>query len=114
MTTWLRGRKKDAVGRAVHIFLRAEHADVRLNFVVVRRNVFVGNRPIVAESIARLRTKIHRRKAQSYATPVTRSSAHNSRAEPLKIAARGGNVRFAFDLPRAIGREKLPEIFCGF
>jgi hypothetical protein len=38
------------------------------------------------------------------------TAANDARTEPLKIGAGRGSIRFAFDLPRAIGRQKLAKV----
>src|SRR5204863_3471113 len=67
-------------------------------------------RPVIAQSIASLRTKIDRSKSQRDAPPVIRSSADDARTEPLKIISGRGDIGLAFNLPGAIRREKLAEV----
>src|SRR5258708_28702492 len=60
--TRFRRRKENTVGRAGNIFLAAENADVRFDFVVVRSEIFVPDGPIITETIAGFRQKIDRSK----------------------------------------------------
>ncbi len=107
-------RLKNSVGRAGNIFFGAENSDVRLDFVVVRRNVIVGERPVVALSVVGASLEIHRSHAQSDASPVVGASADDARAEPLKPGAGSGDVRLALDLPGAVGSEEFVfEAFAG-
>jgi len=51
------------------IFFRSEDADVGFHFVVIRRELFVRDGPIIAESIARADLKIDGSKAERDAGP---------------------------------------------
>ena len=102
-----RRRQKNAVRRAGNILLAPEHADVGLDFIVVRRNFFVGDGPVVAHAIGGARPEIHRGKAESDASPVIGASAHNAGAEPAELRSCRGSVGFAFDFPGAVGRNEF-------
>ncbi len=100
-------RQKDSIGRAGNIFLGPENSDVRLDLVVVRRDVFVTQRPVVAHTIVRTNFEVDRRHAQGDSSPVIGPSADDARAEPPKSGSRSGNVGFTFNLPRPIRSHKF-------
>ena len=100
-------RQENSVRSAGNVFFRPEDSDVGLDFVVVRRDVFVAERPVVAHAVVRADLEIHRSHAQGDASPVIGASADNARAEPAESRARSGDVRFAFDFPSAVGREEF-------
>src|SRR6266852_3984144 len=104
-------RQEDAVGGAGDIFFRSEHADVGIHFVVIRREILVSDGPIVAETIARGGFEIDGSEAQRDAAPVIGAAADDAGTKPLEIRAGSGGVGLAFDLPRAIRREKFTEVF---
>src|SRR5204863_8998235 len=104
-------RQKDAVGRAGNVFFRSENADVAFHFVVVRREIFVSDGPIVAEAVARGGFEIDGGKAQRNAPPVIGAAADDARTKPLKTRAGSGSVGFAFNSPSTIGGKELAEIF---
>ena len=76
--TRFRGREKYAIGRAGHIFLGSEYPDIRFHLVVVRRNVLVGDGPIVSQPVARPGGEIDGCKPQRDAAPVVGSAADNA------------------------------------
>ena len=93
---------------ALGIFsLRAEHPDVGLHLVVVRRDFFVGDGPVVAHAIGGAGPEIHRSEAESDASPVIGAAAHDAGAEPAELRSRRGGVGFAFDFPGAVGRDEF-------
>src|SRR5579859_3258958 len=67
---------------ALNIFFRAEDSDVRLDFVVIRREIFVTERPVVASAIVRADFEVHRRHAERDPAPVVGTSANDARTEP--------------------------------
>ena len=73
-----RRRQKNSVRGAGNIFFGAEDPDVGLYFVVVRRNFFVGDGPVVAHAIGRARPEIHRSEAKGNASPMIGAAAHNA------------------------------------
>src|SRR5262249_23256537 len=98
---------------ARHIFFGSKNADVGFNFVVVWRDIFIGDWPVVTHTVSGAGLEVHRRKAQSDPSPVIGSSAHDARAEPAKAGSGSNRVRFTFDLPRAVRSEKLGEVLRG-
>ena len=109
----LGGGRKTPSGALETFSLRAEDADVGFHFVVIRREIFVGDGPIVAEAIARAGLEIDGSEAQSDAAPVIGAAADDARTKPLEICAGSGGVRFAVDFPGAVGRQEFAEIFRG-
>src|SRR4029077_18722841 len=96
-----------------YLFPGAEDADVAFDFVVIRGKIFVTDRPVVAEAIARAGFEIDGRKTQSDAAPVIGAAADDTRAEPREIGAGSGSVGLAGNFPGAVGSEKLAEIVAG-
>ena len=93
------------VGRVLEALVRAVDADQQFHLVVVRRDLFIGDRPIEAQSIARVRLEVVGSVAQRDAAPVIRASAQHARAPPFETSARVGarlHVRFARHLPAAV------------
>src|SRR5712692_387952 len=103
-------REEDAIGRTGHVFFGSENADVGFHFVVIRREILVGDGPIVAEAIARAGFEVNGGKPQRDAPPVVGAPSDDAGAKPLKIGAGRGSVRLAVDGPRAVGGQKLAEI----
>ena len=100
-------RQENSVRSAGNIFFRPEDSDVGLDLVVVRGYVLVAERPVVAHAVVRTDFEIHRSQTQSDASPVVGASADDARAEPAELGTGSGNVRFAFDIPRAVGGEEF-------
>ena len=104
----LRRRQQHAgrgVRRVLHAVVVAVHADQHFDFVVVRRNVFVVDRPVDPEPVARVRLEIVRTVAQRDAAPVVGAAAEHARAPPpeaLVLVFRGVRIRLARDLPAAL------------
>src|SRR5581483_3330373 len=103
-------RKKNSIRCARNVFLRSKNADVRFHLVVVRREVFVCDRPVIAHAISRARFEIDRSKAKRNASPMVRAPAFDARSEPAKSRSRGDRIRFAFNVPRSVRREEFAEI----
>ena len=82
--TGLGWRQENSVGSAGNIFFSPEDSDIGLNFVVVRRDVFVADRPIVAHAVMRANFEIHRSHAKGDASPMIGASADNARAKPAE------------------------------
>src|SRR5262245_9438461 len=104
MRTRLRRRHEDAV-RLVHqtgvlLMIRAEDADEAVQLVVVRLDVVVRDRPVVAESVEALSPEIRWTEAQRNAAPVMRAAAEHPPAEPSPRAL-ADRVRLAVDVPPA-------------
>ena len=74
-----RGQEEVAVRGVLDARLFAEDADELLDLVVVRRDVFVANRPVEAESVARLRLEVVRPHAQRDAAPMVGPPAEHPR-----------------------------------
>src|SRR5713101_1287465 len=90
--------------------VRAEDSDERVELVVVRLDVVVGNGPVVAEAVDALVLEIVRTEAQGDAAPVIGPAAERARAKPAP-GATADVVRFAVDVPTAnaavIGAERF-------
>src|SRR5579859_6718238 len=108
---WFRRREEDTVGSARNVFVRAEDADVRLHFVVIRREVVVSNWPIVAQAVARAGFEVDRCEAQGDSPPMICPAPNNPRTEPLEVSAGSRGVWFAFDVPGAVGSQEFTKIF---
>ena len=100
-------RQENSVGRAGNIFFRAEDSDVGLDLIVVRRDFFVGDRPVVAHAVVGANLEIYRSEAQGDASPVIGAAANDARAEPAELRSGSGVVGLAFDFPRAVGRKEF-------
>ena len=62
-----------------------ENSDVGLDFIVIRRYVFVAERPVVAHAVVRADLEIHRGHAQRDASPMIGASADDARTKPAKL-----------------------------
>ena len=100
-------RQENSVGSAGNILFGPEDSDVRLDFVVIGRYVFVAERPIVSHAVMGADFEVHRRHAQRDASPVVGASADDARTEPAEFRPRCRNIRLAFDFPRAVGSEEF-------
>ena len=78
------GRKKLAIRQHIVLLKHSRNADITFDFVVVRSDVFVGNRPILAESIVRGSLEIEITQPIALTAPDVCSSSHN--AQPAEIA----------------------------
>src|SRR5271170_2923134 len=103
-------RLENTVRSVGDVLLRAEDAHKRFDFVVVRRKLFIGDGPVVAHAVGGASLEVGRAEAECDASPMVGAAAFNARAEPAERRARSNCVRFAFNLPKAIGREELAEI----
>src|SRR5262249_31683185 len=103
-------REKDSVRSAGNVFFGAEDADIGFGFVVVGREIFVRDGPIVAEAVACVGLEIDWREAEGYAAPVVGAATDNARAEPFELRTGSGSVRLALDLPGTVGCEKFAEV----
>ena len=103
-------RQEDAVGIVRQSLLAAEDADERVDPVVERLHVFVGDRPVVAETIEALPPEVVGAEAQRDPPPVIRAPAEHAGSEPVELAARAVGVGLAFERPPAERRVELPEL----
>ncbi len=100
---------KNSIRRAADSFLRSGHADEALGLVVIRSDLFVGNRPVRTDPVARIRLQVVIGVAQRNAPVVIRPPAHNARPEPVEFRSFGHRVRLAIQLPSARVRRKESE-----
>ena len=91
-------RQKNAVRLVRQVLLRAEDADQPIDLVVVRLQIVVGDRPVVAQAVERAAPEIVRPEPQRDASPVVRAAADHPRPEPLPGVA--GRVRVGLPLER--------------
>ena len=105
----LRRRLKDAVGLVRQAFHRAEDADQAIELVVVRLDVVVGDRPVVAEAVEAAALEVVRAHAQRNAPPVVGAAAEHPAAKPVELRARRLRVRLALDVPAADAAVELAE-----
>ena len=107
-------RQKDAVGLVGELRqVRAEDADQLVDLVVVRLDVIVGDRPVVAEAIEALAAEVIRAESQRDAPPVIGPPAEHARAEPVELAARRRRVRLTLERPAAEGAVEFAEMPLG-
>src|SRR5580700_10992378 len=90
---------KDPVGRAADAFLAAGDSDEALGFVVIGRQLVVGNGPVRSQTVASVGRKIIIGEAQRDATEVIGSSADHARAEPLELRPGRDRVWFSWKFP---------------
>src|SRR5258708_5889314 len=72
--------------RVINLLGSARHSDEFFYFVVIRRQIFVGDGPVFAESV--LQTfwlKIQRSKAPGLSTPHQGSPAHGAQSRPSEF-----------------------------
>ena len=100
-------RHEDTVGRAGNIFLGAVDADVGFHPVVIRRDVLIAERPVVAHAVHRAHFEIHRSKAQSNPSPVIGASPNDARAKPSEFGSRSRGIRLAVNFPETVRRQKF-------
>src|SRR5689334_7546289 len=82
------GQSVLARGRVINLLGAARHSDERFYFVVVRRQIFVGDRPVFAKSVLQtLGLEIQRSKAPRLSTPHQGSPAHRAKSCPGKFRA---------------------------
>ena len=109
----LRRRLEDAVRIVGQPFIRSEQADVAIDAVVVRLEVVVADRPVVAEAVEALAPEVVRPEAQRDAAPVIGAAAEHARAEPVEAIAGRGGVGLAFERPAAPAGVELAELALG-
>ena len=93
--------KKDPVGFVRKVFNRAENADQSIELVVVRFQIVVADRPVVAKPIDAAPPEIIGAKSERNAAPVVGPAAEHPRPEPVERRARRLRVRLAFQFPAA-------------
>ena len=103
-------RQEHAVGIVRQSLLAAEDADERVDPVVERLHVLVGDRPVVAETIEALPAEVVGTEPERDPPPVIRAPAEHARPEPVELAARAVGVGLAFERPPAERRVELPEL----
>src|SRR5688572_15820410 len=77
----LRRRLENAVWVVRQAFVRSEQADVAIDAVVVRLEIVVGDRPVVAETIEALAPEVVGTEAQRDAAPVIGAPAEHACAK---------------------------------
>src|ERR1700689_4080073 len=105
-----RARLEDSVRRAANSFFAPGDADEALGFVVIRRDLVVGDGPIRAKAIAGVGSEIVIGEAQRDAAVMIGAPAHYTRAEPGKLVARVHGVRLAGKFPAAKAGSKVAEV----
>ena len=113
----LRRRHEDAVRLVRQVALgrevRAEDADEPIELVVVRLQVVVRDRPVVAEAVHALPAEVVRSPAQRDPAPVVRAAAEHPRAIPVPLLPGRDGVRLALELPPADAPVELAEVALG-
>ena len=105
----LRRRLEDAVRLVAQSFVAAEEADEVIDAVVVRLDVVVADRPVVAEAVEALAPEVVGAEAQRDAAPVIRAAAEHAGAPPVELLAAAHGVRLAVDVPAADAGVELAE-----
>ena len=103
-------RQEDTVGIVRQPLLAAENADERVDPVVERLHVLVGDRPVVAETIKALPAEVIGAEPERDPSPVIRAPAEHAGPEPVELAARAVGIGLAFERPPAERRVELPEL----
>src|SRR6185437_4189435 len=79
----------------------AEDSNELIDLVVIRLQILIGDRPVVAKTVERLALKIVRAEPQGDPPPMVRASAEHARSEPVELVSGRGRVRFTLDRPAA-------------
>src|SRR5215218_668392 len=110
----LRGRHEDAVRLVRQVALggevRPEDPDEAIELVVIRLEVLVCDRPVVAERVHALPAEVVRPPAKRDPAPVVRPAAEHPRAVPVPLLSLRNGVGFAFELPAADAPIELAEV----
>jgi hypothetical protein len=88
----LDGTLENAVRQVRKILLVAGNAQVQIHLVVIRRDVRIGDRPILAVAVVRFGLEIVVGKPQRQATPNVGLASHAARAHPGVFGACVGMV----------------------
>ena len=91
-------------GRVLEVIVAAVDADEHLRLLVVRLEILVGDRPVGAEAVARLRLEVVLAHAERDASPVVRASAEHAGTPPEEVAAGCGRIGLARYLPPTVDR----------
>src|SRR5256885_6975961 len=102
-------RQEEAVRSIGKSLLAPKDPDQLFNAIVVRPNVIVRDRPVVAEAIGRFVSEVTRAEAQRNAAPVVRPSANHARAPPAEFVPLGDSVRLPRPVPAPHAPLKLPQ-----
>ena len=78
---------EQAVGQVRQVLLHARDAEVQVDLVVVRLDVGVGDRPVLAVPVVRLRLEVQIRQAQRQPSPDVRLPAEAPGAHPRVVRA---------------------------
>src|SRR5256714_11015992 len=102
-------RQEEAVRSIGKSLLAPKNPDQLFNAIVVRPNVIVRDRPVVAEAIGRFVSEVTRAEAERNAAPVVRPSADHACAPPAEFVPLGDGVRLARQVPASNAPVELPE-----
>ena len=105
----LRRRLEDAVGLVRDAFHRSEDPDEAIELVVVRLDLVVGDRPVVADAVEAAALEVVRAPAQRDAPPVVGAAAEHPPAKPVERGAPRLRVGLALDVPAADAAVELAE-----
>ena len=106
-------RQKNAVRLVRQVLRRSEDADQPIDLVVVRLQIVVGDRPVVAQAVERAAPEIVRSEPQRNAAPVVRAAADHPRPEPLPGVAGRVGVGLPVERPASERGVELSEVPLG-
>jgi hypothetical protein len=98
-----------AAGMVRQIVVVAEDSDQLVDAIIVRSDVRVSDRPVVAQAIATLRPEILGAESKRDASPVIGAATDHSRAPPLEVGALGVGERLTREVPPADAAIELTE-----
>ena len=105
----LRRRLKHTVGFVWNAFHRPEDPDQAIELVVIRLDVVVGHRPVIAETVEAAPLEIVGSHPQRDAAPVVRAPAEHPATKPIELRACRLRIRLAVDLPAADAAVEFAE-----
>src|SRR5688572_1250598 len=100
---------KVPTGVVRQIVVVAEDADQFVESIVVRRDVIVPDRPVVAKTVSTGRLEIVGPETQGDSSPVIGASAHHARPPPHEVRSFRDGERLSLELPAADARVELTE-----
>src|SRR6476659_1563394 len=109
VATRLRRGHEDAIRLVRQVLRRSENPDEPIELVVIRLQLVVADRPIVAEPIDAATAEVVRPEPQRNPAPVIRPSAEHPGSEPIERRAGSLRVRLARDLPSTDAAVELAE-----
>src|SRR5581483_12495919 len=92
----LHGGQETAIGQLRQVFISAADADERFDLIIVRSQLFITDRPVIAVTVMARRLEIIIRQSITLAAPHNRAPADLATAYPIEGLVGGRRVRVVY------------------